>query len=304
MRIAILGATSEIARDLTNLFIAQQRHNLLLFARDEKFINISTKQGQIAYFYKDFFVKGPFDAIINFIGAGDPHKVRTIGKDILSITSTFDDLALGYLALNPKCKYINFSSGAIYSPVLGLSSTQKSMPLNITSDSKFTDWYAISKLDAETKHRQNSNFFIVDIRIFNYFSHTQNLNSSFLITEILRSIRDNKILIASPENIHRDYLNQADLFQLLEIILEHSHLNQGIDAYSQAPISKTVLLSEMAARYGLKYKYLPHSNNPILHYKTIYHSTNKLANKLGYEPNYSSLTGVCKEIDDYLLINS
>jgi hypothetical protein len=41
-------------------------------------------------------------------------------------------------------------------------------------------------LHAEAKHRALFNFSIVDVRVFNYFSHTQDMNARFLITDNLR----------------------------------------------------------------------------------------------------------------------
>jgi hypothetical protein len=43
-------------------------------------------------------------------------------------------------------------------------------------------------MHAEAKHRALFNFSIVDVRVFNYFSHTQDMNARFLITDIVRAI--------------------------------------------------------------------------------------------------------------------
>jgi hypothetical protein len=55
-------------------------------------------------------------------------------------------------------------------------------------------------LHAEAKHRALFNFSIVDVRVFNYFSHTQDMNARFLITDIVRAIKNKIISIITPSN--------------------------------------------------------------------------------------------------------
>src|ERR1019366_5736219 len=118
MRIAILGATSQIARDLiVSLAVAGER-NLYLFARRpddvKKWLDSVGQSGR--YPVDDFSVLGEyeFDAIINFVGAGNPAQIMAMGNSIFDITLQFDELVLDYLRTHPACRYLFLSSGAAY----------------------------------------------------------------------------------------------------------------------------------------------------------------------------------------------
>jgi len=88
MRIAILGATSQIARDLIVSFSATEGKCLHLFARrpDEvtKWLLSLGLSGR--YTVDDFsgFGKQEFDTIINFVGVGNPTQAVAKGNFIFS----------------------------------------------------------------------------------------------------------------------------------------------------------------------------------------------------------------------------
>jgi hypothetical protein len=46
--------------------------------------------------------------------------------------------------------------------------------------------------------------------VFNYFSHTQDMNARFLITDIVRAIKNKKIFKTSADNIVRDFITPLD----------------------------------------------------------------------------------------------
>ena len=116
MNIAILGATSQIARDLIVSFSAEEGKRLQLFARrpDEvlkwlTFVGLSKR-----YPVNDFsgFGMQEFDAIINFVGVGNPAQAVAMGNSIFDITLRFDELVLDYLCAHSTCRYLFLSRGA------------------------------------------------------------------------------------------------------------------------------------------------------------------------------------------------
>ena len=67
-RIAILGATSQIARDFVSL--ASARHTFSLYARRPD------AMGGVKALDFSEFGKTPQDVVINFVGAGDHARVK------------------------------------------------------------------------------------------------------------------------------------------------------------------------------------------------------------------------------------
>ena len=176
MKIAILGATSQIAQDLILSFSKNKDYECLLFSRNivllKKWIkSANLKNSYKAKEYADFDCNESHDIIINFVGVGDPLKSKKVGNGIFKITEQYDDMALNYIDSNKKTKYIFISSGAVYggnyqNPVN--ESTAATVNINNLDG---TDWYRISKLYAESKHRSLAGLSIIDVRVFNYFSH-------------------------------------------------------------------------------------------------------------------------------------
>ena len=119
MRIAILGATSHIAKDLIQQFSAQDRHELVLFARRPQAVTDWLRESGIekSYVICDFISFNNdlhFDALINLVGVGNPAQTSAMGAAIFDITLQYDQMALDYLEEHNHCRYIFFSSGAVY----------------------------------------------------------------------------------------------------------------------------------------------------------------------------------------------
>ncbi len=232
----------------------------------------------------------PYDAIINLIGSGSPAKTAQMGASILEITLKFDKLILDYLTDYPSCRYIFFSSGAAYGsgfedPVS--DHTFARIPIN---NIQSTDWYGLSKLHAEYRHRSIPKMGIVDVRVFNYFSSLSDINSRFLITDILYSIKNNLILTTTKENIVRDYIGPSEVAQLVRQILLSSHQNVAVDFFSKATIDKISMLEIMKKEFGLNYQMLAgYKSLNSTGAKMNYYSNSRLAQSIfGYSPQYSS----------------
>jgi nucleoside-diphosphate-sugar epimerase len=304
MEIGILGATSEIAKDLILSFSANNDHELTLFARHPQLVmEWCSRQGILnrhrVKHVDEFYANQKFDALINFIGVGNPAQAAAMGASILDVTFKYDRMVLEYLQKYPNCRYIFLSSGAVfgsnfYDPV------DENTPALINK-LRSTDWYGVAKLEAECRHRLLPKLPIVDIRVFNYFSHTQDMDARFLITDIVRAIKEKVLFKTSEDNIVRDFLHSSDFSQLISRILLAPQTNCVIDCYSQAPIDKSLLLKILHEKFGLQYKIVPGEfGTNATGKKPLYYSLNRKAAEFGYQPQYSSLDGVCKELDLYL----
>ena len=310
MRIAFLGATSQIAKDLILSFAKHSVHELALYARRPEAVVQWLKQANLtqryeAYDFAAFTSNEHFDAILNFVGVGNPAQSAAMGASIFDVTLTYDDLALGYVRQHPTCRYIFLSSGAAYGSNFETPADAKTKAVIDINHLQPQDWYGVAKLHAECRHRSLAHLPIVDIRVFNYFSHTQDIEARFLITDILRAIRDKTVLKTSSNYIVRDYLHPSDFYQLVSVMLAAPlETNTVIDCYSKAPIDKPTLLVVMQEKFGLQYVLT--SAAPGINAtgnKSQYFSVNRSAATFGYHPMLAAIEGVLLESTEMLCQN-
>ncbi|WP_433739409.1 NAD-dependent epimerase/dehydratase family protein [Pseudomonas putida] len=307
MNLAILGASSHIAKDLIASIAEHTAYECTLFVRapgslDAEFWAIAERKEFTVLDYAGFDYSCPFDAIINFVGVGDPARAVQMGKDIFTVTEQYDNLALEYLQRHPQCRYIYLSSGAAYGTNFETPITEDSKAIFTINGLKPQDWYGAAKFQAECRHRALPNAAIVDVRVFSYFSHRQALEARFFLSDILRALQAGTVLEVAPDDMLRDYLTPADFLQLIDRILQSPACNDVVDCYSQAPIGKFELLTALNEQFGLRYTIAGdqarvNATGPKAHY---YSHNRKAGHLFDYVPSESSLTGVMREIRQYL----
>lgn len=308
MRIAILGATSQIAKDLICSFGEEDPQiELLLYARDIPYVeNWLQRVGLQKNRYKvnDYTEYGiePHDVVINFVGVGDPRRAAEMGASIFDVTMKFDDLVLEHLRLNPERRYLFISSGAAYGNAFGEPVNEGSSAQIDINNIKPQDYYSVAKLYAEVRHRSYSDLAITDLRVFNYFSRTQDITARFFITDILRAIRNNQMLCASSDFMVRDFIHPSDFFDLINCILKAEPSNNIVECYSREPIDKLTLLNNMKNQFGLKYKIQDSKSLAVnaTNAKAYYYSVNHKAAEFGYTPQFTSWEGIKTEVEAIL----
>ena len=305
MKIAILGATSHIAQDLILSFSQKKSYSFSLFTRNvrllEKWIsNVNLGEEYQAQSYIDFNNANKYDVVINFVGIGDPEKAQRMGDNILKITKQYDDMVLEYIRHNKKTKYIFLSSGAVFGGDYQEPVNKNTVAMIDVNNLNPTDWYAIAKLYAEAKHRSLPNLSIVDVRVFNYFSHTQNMNARFLITDIVRSLKNKEVFRTSADNIVRDFITPPDFYHLIQTVIDYDPINTALDCYTNAPVAKLDLLLKLKEKFGLEYQ-IEKSINIVnaTGVKFNYYSTNTIAKSIKYNPKNNSLDGIIKELSTF-----
>jgi nucleoside-diphosphate-sugar epimerase len=302
--IAVLGATSQIAKDLILSFSKRSDKKLHLFARRPDDVIKWLKDVGLSDRYRvdDYVAFGTqeFDAILNFVGVGNPAQASAMGASIIDVTLQYDELALYYLCQNPTCSYIFLSSGAAYGSIFDKPVDSESKARVSINSLQPQDWYGVAKLHAECRHRSLPHLKIVDVRVFNYFSHTQDIEARFLITDILRAIRDKAVFKTSPDNIVRDFIGPDDFYHLINAILKFPATNDVIDAYSLLPVNKIELLEIMKKNFGLSY-FISDQNVSLnaTGTKIHYHSLNKRAEIFGYIPTMTSVETILKEVKKF-----
>lgn len=303
MRLAILGASSHLAKDLVASIAAHTAYVCTLFVRapdalDAELRAIAALKGFAVSDYTGFDASGQFDAVINFVGVGDPARAVQMGKQIFTVTEQYDNLALDYLRNHPGCRYIYLSSGAAYGSNFAAPVTEAShavFPINGLSPQ---DWYGAAKFQAECRHRALPEAAIVDVRVFSYFSHRQAPEARFFLSDIMRALHNGSVLKVAADDMIRDYLTPSDFLQLIDRILQATPYNASIDCYSQAPVGKFELLAALGETFGLQHciagdQARVNATGPKAHY----YSHNRKAKQLfGYMPGDSSLSGVVREM--------
>jgi len=304
MRIAVLGGTSQIAKDLVLSFSATGEHDWVLYARRPEAVilwladNGLAQRHEVAEF-SAFTPHQRFDAILNCVGVGNPAQAVAIGASIFDVTAQYDDLALRYLQKNPTTRYIFFSSGAVFGGDFAEAVTAQSNASFQINQLGAQDWYGVAKMWAECRHRALSALPIVDVRVFNYFSSSADITNRFLVTDILRALVAKDIFRTSPGDITRDYLGPVDLHQLIDKILQNGPTNVAIDCYSKMPVGKLEMLATMQEKFGLTYA-LTNVNHGInaTGNKIKYYSKNHVAQDVfGYAPKLSAIENLLTEIE-------
>ncbi|RYG90235.1 MAG: NAD-dependent epimerase/dehydratase family protein [Alphaproteobacteria bacterium] len=300
--IAIVGASSQIAKDLILSFARNGRTDLLLYVRNlpaaTSWMEANGLSGACSLYTYDQYGQLPHDAVLNFVGVGDPRRAAEMGASIFGITSQFDDLILAGLDRHPQRRYIFLSSGAAYG-------NSFAAPVGETTEARIAinqiapqDYYATAKLHAEVRHRSQPDLPIVDLRVFNYFSRTQDVEARFFITDIIRAVRDGQLLQTSADYMVRDFLHPEDFYQMVSRILAAPPRNCAVDCYSREAVDKPTLLEAMRQRFGLRFESASASLKVGVNAtgaKPHYYSLSRKAAEFGYLPRYSSLEGVLTE---------
>jgi len=310
MRIAIFGATSEIAKDLILSFAAKCKHDLVLYARrPDAVTNWLSTVGLLERYNVDTFnafrATEHFDAVLNFVGVGNPAQAAAMGASIFEVTLQYDELALNYVRQHSSCRYIFLSSGAVYGSNFEEPVDENTKAIISVNSLQPPDWYGAAKIHAECRHRSLVHLPIVDIRVFNYFSRTQDISARFFISDVARAIQCRETFVTSTGNFVRDYLGSEDFHQLIQKILQSAPINAVVDCYTKMPVDKFQMLETLRSSFGLSYKLADLEGGlNATGSKKNYYSTNHRANSIfGYVPTLSSLETVVREIEFLLNLN-
>lgn len=297
-RIAVLGASSRIAGDLIVSLSRKAGVELALFARAPDDTALSLGRIGVAgpprvMPYADFGAGEDYSAVFNFVGAGDPARILAMGSDVVELTQRFDALALDYLRGHPRCRYIFASSGAAYGGSFEAPVDEQSRPVFPIAAPGSDDWYGMAKAEAERRHRALPDLPIVDVRIFNYISPTQDLSARSFAMDAIRAIRDGTVLRVSADPMTRDYLHASDFCALIDAVLAAPPANDAIDCYSKAPVERAELLAAFQQAFGLAYEVSPAGAGiNATGRKPRYYSLSRRAARYGYAPRLTSRDGV------------
>ena len=262
MNIAILGATSHIAKGLIFRFLGKDEVHLDLYTRSSSrmmdFLNSIKKNSSKSYLihqgYSDFLTNS-HDVVINCVGVGTQNKLKGNYSLYFTVTEKYDNMVIDYLLKkNPDALYISFSSGAVYGRDFSEPATRNTINSLLVNDLKPTDYYAIARLNAETKHRALSHLNIVDLRLFSFFSRFIDLTDNYFMTELLNCVINKDTFHTNKQNMIRDFIHPQEIFILLKKCLEIPIINQAFDIRSRKPVDKWSIINYFQDQFGLKIK--------------------------------------------------
>ncbi|MEK3792229.1 NAD(P)-dependent oxidoreductase [Paenibacillus sp. FSL R7-0204] len=298
IKIAILGATGHISKNLILGLAVLQEYELYIFSRSADKMALFLTEYQLQERvklceYNEFAQAADYDVIINGVGIGDPHDLVQHPFKVFQITEQYDNLILAYLHKYPTAVYINLSSGAVYGSDFDQPATDGKWLKLDPNHLSAKEFYGIAKLNMEAKHRSLSRHRIVDLRIFGFFSAFIDLNSRYLLTDIIHHLKRGEILLTSTDNIIRDYVHPWDFIQFIKLCMLEGIPNDVYDVYSLKPVAKFEILDYFADYHGLKYEIQDNPNyNSITGSKNNYYSLNDRASRIGYLPRYTSLQSI------------
>lgn len=300
--IAILGATSHIAKNLIFYLSENESYRLFLLARSisklESFLieNMIHKNKYTICTLEQLEFHS-YDVIINCIGIVDSTNSKDERHLVFTVSEHYDNLVLNYLVSNPQTLYINLSSGAAYSTTFDRPANQITKSEIEINHLLPTDNYGITKLYLEAKHRAYKQLNIVDLRVFSFFSRFIDLMSKFLLTDIIECLRADRIFKTNDQDIVRDYIHPRDFTDLIELCISKHELNDVFDVYSLKPVRKFDLIDYFVKEFNLKVEIdRTHVLTSPSGNKYNYYSTNKRSKHvLSYQPKYTSLESVKDE---------
>jgi nucleoside-diphosphate-sugar epimerase len=259
MQIAILGATGQVGKSLTDEFLKDSTFSgkLVLFARNlvklDAFLNeIHADRSRIIV--KDLvdFESLNYDVIINCIGFGTPESIQNGMKDVVELTNSYDDRIIQYLTqVNSKTVYIYLSSGIVYNAHLSRGAEKTDLISLNLNDVSQENAYRVSKIYTELKHRLYSQFQILDIRIFGFCSRYLDFESSFFLAEVIRALKNKNVFKTNDLDIVRDYMSDSDFYALIRRCIQNP-INSAVDAVSAQPVRKMELLKYLQSEFGLE----------------------------------------------------
>jgi nucleoside-diphosphate-sugar epimerase len=296
MTIGFLGATSQIAKGLIAQILGETEHALMLFARREQpvrdFLAAFGRSDAVQVVTYESLPSCACDILINCVGISDARKQRELGYELFAIAEKYDAIALDYIIRRPETLLIGISSGAVYGTRFPVpASDDLLLTLNVNG-LVAADYYGISKLYAEARHRALARR-IIDLRVFSYFSEYTDLSASFLLSQLVNCVKRQKEFVTNRGNIMRDYIHPADLWRAIELCASAPQLNTAFDVFSRAPVSKMELLAYFEREWGLRVVYDESADVvSTTGSKDNYYSLSRRIEAVGYAPRYSSLENI------------
>jgi nucleoside-diphosphate-sugar epimerase len=299
--IAIIGATGHMGQALAAHYAATPDVQLSLFSRRPETTR-ATFAGHpdlpaITHAPIDSLGEQAFDLVINAVGIGNPAMARIAGPDFYKATMRLEDLIDRAVADDSGCLTVFMSSGAVFGGFDAGPADAGTPALLQINAMTAGDWYGATKLAVELRHRAQTNRRILDLRAFGFVSRFIDLDTTYLICDIVKAIRADRPMLTGAQDIARDFIGTRELAALIDVAMAHPALNVALDTYSLAPVRKFALFERLAPQ-GLKWAVEAGRDDPGG--RINYWSRNHRAAALGYRPSRMAVDVVAQVVAELM----
>lgn len=236
-KVLILGSTSHIAKGLIYFFKQNKEIELSTCCRRQ---SCKDSNDSNLIFDCDFYYYKP-DIIINCVGKGSPKNIQTITYQDIKDYDEIDNSIIRYCEMYKDTIYINMSSWVVYK--------------DIKPDHRHYNYF-INKKYLEMKHRLLQNLHIIDLRIPAYFSRWIDLDSGFLIANILKYIKYGTEFKIAENNEWLYYCTPDILYDFINSVFLRDNLISNTSVDFDSMIDRCSLKS-LLDFYGIKNKLIP-----------------------------------------------
>ncbi len=299
-RIALLGATGHIAKNIIVRGLIDPNQEWSLFSRRPQYVQtfieneVVSPQPHQNLDYQDF-EKTNYDVIINTVGITE-NEVLINHPSAIFEADSIDTRVLSYLLNGHEAtRYIHFSSGAVYGDVYDEEVTTEYSRIPISPIEK-EHYYGISKLYLEARHRAYPQLLISDIRIYNFFSRFIDLNSKYLVVQLINACREVRVFETSSEAIYRDFLHPDDLWAILQYLFDSKDAFPTIEPASLEKISKSDMIQLFVESFGLIVYINKNSTQSTKENKTYYYPRNPFSPIRSTMTSHETILSIARQL--------
>ena len=192
---------------------------------------------------------------------------------------------------NPNCKFINFSSAAVYG-------NPAELPIKETHECKPLSPYGFHKLQSELLLTEYFNFFglkTCSLRVFSAYG--PKLKKQLFWDLYQKIIQDDDIFLFGTGNETRDFIYIEDLMQILDLVIQHSPFQGSIyNVASQVETSIAEAAKVFLNEYSTDKKVVFNGKVKIGDPNNWLADTEILTN-YGFKPQYNISSGLKKYVE-------
>lgn len=222
MKILIIGSRGFIGSHCVDYF---QSKGLEVWQADvdessgENFYKISRHNSD----YSILFKEQQFDICIN--ASGSAHvgfSFENPSRDFELNVVNVQKILVAIRDYNPECKFVNFSSAAVYG-------NPQFLPITENSSCKPLSPYGFHKLQSELLLAEYHKFFGLNtcsLRVFSAYG--PRLKKQLFWDLYQKALQDDVILLYGTGSETRDFIYIDDLMQIMDLVIQHSSFHGSI----------------------------------------------------------------------------
>ncbi|PQJ73327.1 NAD-dependent epimerase/dehydratase family protein [Polaribacter butkevichii] len=289
MKILIIGANGFIGSHCVDFFESKGDE---VWKADVRVSSETHNQYKIARFNSDFskpFKEHKFDVCIN--ASGSAHvgfSFENPSKDFELNVVNVQKILVAIRDYNIDCKFINFSSAAVYG-------NPKSLPINENSICKPLSPYGFHKLQSELLLTEYHNFFglkTCSLRVFSAYG--PRLKKQLFWDLYKKSVENEVVLLFGTGTETRDFIYIDDLLQILNLVILNSSFKGSIYNVANQIETKIKEAAEVFVTSFLPGKKIIFNNEIKVGDPNHWLADMQLLKEYGFKPKFNLNSGITK----------